>query len=295
MSSWFACAQFPLDLDLTMVDQVLTERDITHRFTEEQGYQFLWLLNEQDRSAVVALLEQWREHGLSSENADFARRGEGSIWDALWFAMVSAPASFIAIVLGLIGAGYSYYSFQYNTQLIDLVSFFPIVIDDSKAYFLSAQEAVLSGQVWRLITPTFAHSGLLHITFNALMIWVFGSRIERILGTSAFLILFCFCAVASNVAQGWFYPPGLFGGLSGVVYGLLGFIIVWQYRLPESILKIPPGVTVFMLVWLVLGFVGGIELLFGTSIANGAHLGGLISGLLAGWYATHKVLTNTKT
>ena len=294
MSAWFVCAQFPLNLDLAMVEQVSTERNIIHRFTEEQGFQYLWLLNERDRVTVVGLLEQWREHGLSSENADFARKGDHSFTDSLWFAMATAPASFIAIVLGIVGAGFSYYSFRYNTQLIDWVSYYPVIIQDGKAYFASAKEAILRGQVWRLIAPTFAHSGILHITFNALMIWVFGSRIERILGTSAFLILFCFCAVISNVAQGSFYPPGLFGGLSGVVYGLLGFIIVWQARLPDSILKIPSGVIVFMLVWLIAGFVGGIEFLFGTSIANGAHLGGLVSGLLAGWYATGKVLSNNK-
>ncbi|BFM07433.1 rhomboid family intramembrane serine protease [Halioxenophilus aromaticivorans] len=294
MSAWFACAQFPLDLDLTIVDQVLTEQNIMHRFTEEQGHQLLWLLHPNDRPAVVSLLDQWRQNGLSSQNADFARQSVGLSLDALWLAFIAAPATCIVVLLGIIGYFFTSYGLNQNFHLLSAVNFFPIQVTAEGFRFESAQAALVSGQFWRLITPTFLHFGVLHIVFNALWVWVFGRKIERVLGTSAFIILFVWIATVPNITQALWYGPNVFGGLSGVVYGLLGFIAVWQWRLPDSILQIPKSVIVFMVISLALGFAGVVDLLANVSVANGAHLGGLLSGIVAGLFVTQKVLANTK-
>ncbi|HAD47374.1 MAG TPA: rhomboid family intramembrane serine protease, partial [Idiomarina sp.] len=68
-----------------------------------------------------------------------------------------------------------------------------------------------------------------------------------------------------------------FGGLSGVVYGLLGFCWLYSFgrRTP---LWLPPGLIVFMVGWLILGYTG----VLWVNIANEAHLAGLLSGCLAG-------------
>ena len=74
----------------------------------------------------------------------------------------------------------------------------------------------------------------------------------------------------------------LFGGMSGVVFGLLGFTLVWSRLLPSRTIALPDGVYIFMFVFLALGFAGIIDLLPFGNMANGAHLGGLLAGLVLG-------------
>ena len=137
-------------------------------------------------------------------------------------------------------------------------------------------------EYWRFITPTFLHFGLFHLTFNALLIWVLGKNIEYMLGS--FKIFFCIIVIAmfSNIGQYFLGGASIFGGLSGVVYGLLGFIWVSSNIAPSSILSLPQGLIGFMLIWLFLGISGIIEFTIGLNIANAAHIVGLISGMIFG-------------
>jgi len=294
MSGWFACAKFPLNLDLNVVDRVLTERNIVHRFTEEQGHQLLWLFEPNDRSVVVELLNQWRHNGLSNHKGDIIVASESHYLAQVAMAITAAPAAFIVIVLGILGALIANYADHGHMQILSLLNFFPFAPHDTHYVFFSAKEAIIRGQVWRLLTPTFIHFGALHIVFNALWIWIFGQKIERILGSAAFILIFLATALFANIVQAVWYGAGVFGGLSGVVYGLMGFIWIWQSRLPGTVLKIPTGIVAFMVVWLVLGFIGGVDFIMGKSIANGAHFGGLIAGVTAGFYATQRVIWRTQ-
>lgn len=132
-------------------------------------------------------------------------------------------------------------------------------------------------QPWRFITPVFMHFTLLHIVFNVFWWWYLGGRIEKTLGTSWLLALFLFSGVSANVIQYLLNGPN-FGGMSGVVYGLLGFCWIYSFRRATP-LYLPPGLIVFMLLWLVLGYTG----VLWVNVANEAHLAGLLSGCLAGF------------
>lgn len=133
-------------------------------------------------------------------------------------------------------------------------------------------------QYWRLLTPIFLHFGWLHITFNSLWLWELGALIERRLGSLLLAVLVLVCGMGSNIAQHMFSGPSLFGGMSGVVYALLGFCWVYNSLLPDSSLAMPRPIIAFMLVWLVFCMVAPTELLGIGSIANAAHLGGLLLG-----------------
>ncbi|MDF5668386.1 rhomboid family intramembrane serine protease, partial [Vibrio parahaemolyticus] len=74
------------------------------------------------------------------------------------------------------------------------------------------------------------------------------------------------------------------GGLSGVVYALLGYLWILGYRLPHLGLPLPKPIIVFMLVWLVLGFVQPF-----MAIANTAHLVGLLSGMAIALFDSGKM------
>ena len=137
-------------------------------------------------------------------------------------------------------------------------------------------------QIWRLLTPIFLHFGLVHLAFNVLWLVILGSRIEQLFGSMHLLLLVVAAGVFSNMIQAGWTGSILFGGMSGVIYALLGYIWVKGRFVPDPSLELPPGVLGFMLIWLLIGMSGVLELVFGVGVANGAHVGGFGIGLLLG-------------
>ncbi len=136
---------------------------------------------------------------------------------------------------------------------------------------------IRSGQYWRLITPIFIHFGILHIVFNSLWLWELGGAIERTsqawkLGALVFVI-----GLVSNLGQ-YIYGGPYFGGMSGVVYGLLGYVWAQGKFNPAARLILNQYVMVMMLVWFALCWTGMLG-----PIANMAHTVGLLAGVLWGW------------
>lgn len=136
-------------------------------------------------------------------------------------------------------------------------------------------------QWWRLLGPAFIHFSVLHIVFNLLWWGTLGARIENTMGVSMLFLLFFVSAIVSNVTQGLFSEPHVelnnvyaFGGLSGVVYAVMGFVWWIGWLRPEWGISIQKPIIGFMLVWLVLGYA---DILW-VSMANAAHTSGLISG-----------------
>lgn len=140
---------------------------------------------------------------------------------------------------------------------------------------------VLNGQVWRLFTPIFIHFGLLHLVFNMIWFYQLGSMVE---GRQSSLFLLVFIAVSAlfaNLAQ-YFWGGPAFGGMSGVIYALAGYIWIRGRYNPGSGLYLDPQSVIVLLVWLVLCFTG-----FLGAIANADHLVGLITGMVWGRIAAY--------
>jgi GlpG protein len=83
-------------------------------------------------------------------------------------------------------------------------------------------DTLSKGQVWRLITPDFLHFSWPHIIFNSVMLWFLGSQVEFIDGRTRLLVLALVASLLSNGLQYLVTGP-LFGGLSGVVYAIMGY------------------------------------------------------------------------
>ena len=131
---------------------------------------------------------------------------------------------------------------------------------------------VLHGQVWRLVTPILMHGSILHILFNMFWLRDLGTLLETKHGSRNFLLLVLATGVGSNLLQYAVSGPN-FLGMSGVVYGLLGYLWVQGRMNPGFGFELNSQTVMIMAAWLVLGFTG----LLGP-IANWAHLGGLIMG-----------------
>jgi len=133
---------------------------------------------------------------------------------------------------------------------------------------------VMSGQVWRLLTPVFLHFNVLHILFNVLWMWDLGRLIEVVRGPRFYLSFFLLVGIASNLAQYLITANPLFGGLSGVIYGLFGYVWI-RSRLDPHFPFIAKNTVIMMLGWYLICWTG----LFGA-IANWAHTAGLLMGVL---------------
>ena len=79
------------------------------------------------------------------------------------------------------------------------------------------------GEIWRPVTPIFMHFGIIHILFNMMWLKELGTMIEFKNGSLKMLLMVLIIAVVSNVGQDYYKGP-YFGGMSGVVYGLFGYI-----------------------------------------------------------------------
>lgn len=140
-------------------------------------------------------------------------------------------------------------------------------------------------QPWRLITPIFLHGGgdvtmgLLHLGFNMWWLKDLGTVIERFRSPIYLLALVVVSGVLSNLFQYYMVGP-FFGGMSGVVYALFAFLWIRGRFDPMFPFRMPPGIVTFLLVWLVLGFAGFMNM------ANYAHLGGLLVGAAWGFLSS---------
>jgi GlpG protein len=134
---------------------------------------------------------------------------------------------------------------------------------------------IRSGQVWRLVTPIIIHFGFAHILFNMLWLRDLGSMFEARLSSWYFAVFVVVAASVSNFAQFIVSRQPIFGGMSGVVYALIGYVWIRGRFDPGAGLQMDRQSVIFALVWFVICFTGWVG-----PIANGAHAAGLILGVV---------------
>ena len=137
------------------------------------------------------------------------------------------------------------------------------------------------GEFWRLLTPIFIHGGVLHFLFNMMWLYQLGCMIEARQSPLRLLLLVIVTGIFSNVVQYLVGGPH-FGGMSGVVYALAGYIWMQGKYDRTSGLGLDQQSVTILLVWLVVCFTGAVG-----HVANFAHLGGLVSGMAIGWLSAY--------
>ena len=134
---------------------------------------------------------------------------------------------------------------------------------------------VARGEVWRLVSATILHFGLMHLAMNCFMLFWLGVAIEGRRGTSRFFVIALTVSFVSNYAQ-YLSAPSPSGGLSGLIFGLVGYAWMQSRYEPRHGIQVTPPFIAFCLFWMILCIVGR------DDIANTAHVAGLISGVLIG-------------
>jgi membrane associated rhomboid family serine protease len=151
------------------------------------------------------------------------------------------------------------------------------------AYGAKENNLIIQGQYWRFVTPIFLHANLLHIALNMLNLVVLGVFLERLVGHTRFLLIYLVTGIISIIASFYFMPQEISVGASGAIFGLVGAysIFVLMHRRAFRNGGIP------VLLWLIVVIVGNLSIgFFVPNVDNYAHLGGLLSGCLLGWWFT---------
>ena len=270
-------AEFPPGLDTTLVADTLRAEGIEHRLVEEGGVVVLYVSDDQPLEQVVEVVKASLEE-LQRQVRPWSGGSQGPV-QGFGEQFRRTPATVMLLLLGLLGAALVHW----QLPLLHWFTFQDFsFVNDREIVFSTLSEALDQGQYWRLITPIFIHFGIFHIAFNGLWIWEFGRRVESHGGSLHLLLVVLVTALISNAGQYLWEGPSLFGGLSGVLYGLLGYLWVFNRLAPAPVLALPKGVIGFMLAWLVICMSGVVDFFFRGSIANAAHAYGLVSGMLLG-------------
>lgn len=148
-------------------------------------------------------------------------------------------------------------------------------------------EKIQKGEIWRFVSPIFLHADIFHILFNMAWLYILGQQMEARLRPFRYLLFIILAAAFTNTAQYLISGPN-FIGFSGVICAMLAFIWQRQKAAPWEGYQIQRSTFNFMMIF-IFGLVGLqtiaflLEVLIGktisTSIANGAH----VAGLLIGW------------
>lgn len=154
-----------------------------------------------------------------------------------------------------------------------------------KLYELGASlgVSIASGQYWRLFTAMFLHAGLLHLAFNAYALWIFGQIVEQELGRLRFVTIYLVTGLFASASSYAFQPsPLILGvGASGAIVGIFGAFVAYNWRRRHTALGAARLRSAIMLLV--------INVVIGSVLSNvvdwRAHLGGLVSGLVAGFAA----------
>lgn len=268
--------QLDASLDLGGFSQWLRSQGVPHRISAEGDFQVLWLENQEHAEPVLEALDRFLAEPEIRQAVEHQNRSPVFVQGRWQPSPRHAPLVLGIIVLAVLMAWFtSLGSNQFTANLL---------IIDPRAYGwgslaerLDALSATLaSGQVWRLFTPDFLHFSWTHIIFNSVMLWFLGSQIEWFDGRTRLVVLFIVTSLVSNGLQYMVSGP-FFGGLSGVVYGILGYCWLSQRTLPRF--QFPPALVTFAVVWMVIGFTPVPEMLGLGRMANEAHLGGFVAGL----------------
>ncbi|WP_237062998.1 rhomboid family intramembrane serine protease [Microbulbifer zhoushanensis] len=293
MSDWITVREFPPQQDLSELAQFIRRSGLPLRITEERNCQRLATPDPRLNELLQPLLDRWSageidlsqiqvtaqhsETGSDTGQAPGAPGETGGDYQATVAALPSwpldrTPVSLILILLCFVG--WFLASDSFARQLI--------ILPDRGADFSLATSSLAwhfaNGEYWRLWTPAILHFSLPHALFNALGIWIVGRPLEARAGSGVFTVAVLVSAAVANLAQYWWSPGTIFGGMSGVVYALVGCVFVLQRRHPEW-LEVPRGIVAVAVGWLLICATGLVTLLVGVGVANAAHMGGFACGV----------------
>lgn len=182
----------------------------------------------------------------------------------------------------------SYSTFNLNAILfliaLNVLIFIVTLVRPDAIFFLGLQPANFLHRPWTIITNLFVHGSFGHIFFNMISLYFLGSFFTRLVGEKNFLKIYFAGGLLGNIFYLLLASPFSVGiGASGAIFALGGALAIMAPKIPVFIFFIPVPLPLWaaMALFLIISF------LF-RGIAWQAHLGGLILGLVAGYFFKKK-------
>jgi GlpG protein len=172
--------------------------------------------------------------------------------------------------------------FGQNVEMLLPLYISPFVLEGSYVKWQTGLSEFLSGEFWRVFSPILVHYGPLHLIFNMFWLVYLGSMVEARERTIRLVGLVLFIAAISNYGQYLLSGPN-FGGMSGVIYGLLGYVWMKCRFQPGSGYSLHLHTVTLMLTWFFICLAGIIP-----NVANGAHAFGLLAGGIWGFVSSKR-------
>ena len=135
-----------------------------------------------------------------------------------------------------------------------------------------SRPTVEEGEVWRVLTAGFLHSGFIHLAFNMYILYILGGLLEPAIGRLRFGVIYFVSLLAGSFGALLLEPTAPTVGASGAVFGLMGAAVVVMRN--RGIDPMESG----------LGLMIGLNLLLTFAIPGisiGGHIGGLLAGAVA--------------
>ncbi|RLA39062.1 MAG: hypothetical protein DRQ64_07665 [Gammaproteobacteria bacterium] len=280
--NWVQASHLAAGFDLDLLVLALNRNNITYRLVEQGEGHELWLDKGQRQADVQQLIAQIQKIAVVEKALNTGKpKGVGSMW--------RVPVTLITLIFGVLG----YFLVSYLPSSVHFLTFVDFTLANGKGpQFIPVEKTFAAGEYWRFVTPAFLHFGIFHVVFNSLWLWEFGRRVELVSGRAAYLVLMLALASGSNAGQYLWDGPVLFGGLSGVVYGLVGYVWIRNRIAPTPLLNVQPGIIYMLIGWLLICLFGIVDVFIQGGVANGAHVSGLLIGMLAGALAGRQKLPN---
>ncbi|MEM7810302.1 MAG: rhomboid family intramembrane serine protease [Planctomycetota bacterium] len=284
---------------------VMTAREVAVRIDRpsDDSPAEVWVVDEDRREEASATLARFLENpdsaefdGADAAAADVRRRQDAAVTARAKLVRQTAwrrPIwQRVPVTVAMIGACVAIAAVtmfgKSSPAVMQALYIAPYEVDGGMIRW-AGLSAITGGEVWRLVTPAFLHLGPLHLLFNMMWLWSLGGPIEIRRGRVRLILLVVGIAAVSNVSEYYvdldlrtvtrggsligFDESPLFGGMSGVVYGLVGYIWTRSKLSPTAGLYLPRQTMAWMLIWFVICLTG----LVGP-VANVAHGVGLLAG-----------------
>lgn len=141
---------------------------------------------------------------------------------------------------------------------------------------------IYSGEFWRLITYAFLHGGIIHIAFNMYALYIIGPQIQQIYGVGKYLSIYIISCITASLLGIIASPSAVSVGASGGIFGLMGALLAFAIVERHSMEK--RYISSLMQV-IIINLIIGLSL---RNIDNFGHIGGLLGGIIMGYF-TYKL------
>jgi rhomboid protease GluP len=230
---------------------------------------------------LVAAMNAYREADRRAPDDDKAEIAARLGWLAKETGNAGAANRYFARSRGALGVGLS-------LAVIILTAAVSLIADNEPSQQLLRllwldRFDIQQGELYRLLSVTLVHGGVLHLFLNMYALWVVGPIVEQIWGRGLFAGFYVLTAIAASTAS-FLMSAGPAVGASGAIFGLVGVLLAGS-RAHDPVLDrrargIVPQLGMFVVINLIFGFVSEAG---GVRIDNAAHVGGLIAGLWLGF------------